>query len=93
MTARHLMIDGKVQGVYFRDSAVAKALELGVNGWVRNCSDGKVEALVAGDDEGVEAFVSWAWEGPPAARVDHVEIEEIELEVEPPGFVRLPSKL
>lgn len=93
MAARHLLIDGKVQGVYYRDSAVAKAQELGVNGWVRNCSDGKVEALVAGLDEDVEAFVSWVWEGPPAARVDHVEIEVIELEVEPPGFVRLPSKL
>ena len=89
--AQHLLIHGKVQGVYFRDSAVAKAREIGVNGWVRNCGDSQVEAMVSGEPGDVEAFISWVWEGPPAARVEHIEIEFIELEVEPSGFVRLPS--
>ena len=92
MTARHLFIHGRVQGVCYRDSAVIKAQELGVNGWVRNCHDGKVEALVSGPEEDVAAFIDWAWQGPSAARVNHIEVENIEIEVEQQGFVRLPME-
>lgn len=92
MSARHLFIHGRVQGVCYRDSAMVKALELGVNGWVRNCYDGTVEALVSGEADDVEAFIDWAWQGPSAARVNHIEVEKVELEVEPLGFVRLPTE-
>jgi acylphosphatase len=92
MTARHLFINGRVQGVGYRDSAVAIAQQLGVNGWVRNCRDGNVEALVSGPEEEVEAFIDWAWQGPSAARVNHIEVEKVDLEVEQQGFVRLPNE-
>lgn len=70
--ARHLIIHGKVQGVYYRASAEARAKELGLCGWVRNRSDGTVEAVVGGAKRAVEAFIAWAHEGPPAARVDEI---------------------
>lgn len=68
----HMIIEGRVQGVWFRESARRQALSLGVNGWVRNRSDGTVEAVAEGPDAPVQAFVSWCHSGPPAARVDEV---------------------
>jgi len=71
---RHLLIHGKVQGVWYRASAQNEALKLGLQGWVRNRGGGEVEALVSGPAEAVEAFIDWAREGPTAARVDRIEI-------------------
>lgn len=71
---RHLMIQGLVQGVAFRANARMEAERLGLRGWVRNRSNGCVEALVAGPGTAVESFVAWARRGPSLARVDHVEI-------------------
>jgi acylphosphatase len=68
-----LRIRGKVQGVFYRDSARARALELGLTGRVRNLPDGSVEAVVEGAPEAVEAFVTWCHQGPPQARVTEVE--------------------
>lgn len=70
---RHLVITGRVQGVWYRESMRLEAERLGVAGWVRNRRDGTVEAVVHGEDSAVEALVSWAWDGPDAARVDSVE--------------------
>lgn len=70
----HLVMRGRVQGVWYRDSMRREALHLGVCGWVRNCSDGSVEAMVQGEAEPVDALVSWAHRGPPFARVDQLEI-------------------
>lgn len=72
---RHLMIQGHVQGVAFRANARVEAERLGLRGWVRNRSNGCVEALVAGPCSAVENFVAWARRGPALARVDHVEID------------------
>lgn len=68
-----LVIHGRVQGVFFRDSMRRKALELGVRGWVRNRDDGSVEAVVQGSISAVAAIVQWAHQGPAHARVERVD--------------------
>jgi len=70
-----LVIHGRVQGVFFRDSMRRKAVELGISGWVRNCDDGTVEAVVQGSISAVEAIVQWAHHGPAHARVERVDRE------------------
>ncbi len=72
---RHLVIVGHVQGVGFRYAMLMKAAETGVRGWVRNRSDGAVEALVQGTPEAVARMLAWARHGPRSARVDRVEVE------------------
>ncbi|NPA35057.1 MAG: acylphosphatase [Chlorobi bacterium] len=70
---------GKVQGVYFRASAREEAHRLGLTGWIRNVEDGSVEFEVQGPEEAVKQFLEWSKEGPPAARVDNLKIEEIPI--------------
>ena len=70
----HVLVTGKVQGVFYRATAERVAQELGLAGWVRNLDDGRVEAIAEGPAEAVEAFVRWCRQGPPAARVDGVEV-------------------
>jgi len=72
-TTRHLVITGRVQGVWYRESMRLEAERLGVTGWVRNRHDGVVEAVVQGEEATVEAIIAWAWEGPPAAEVENIE--------------------
>jgi acylphosphatase len=74
--ARRVVVHGSVQGVFFRDSTRRKAQSRGVSGWVRNCSDGTVEALFEGDPDAVETMVAFAREGPRGAQVEHVEVED-----------------
>jgi acylphosphatase len=69
---QHLRILGVVQGVGFRASLESTARTLQLAGWVRNCRDGSVEAVVQGTEPAVEALVAWCRRGPPAARVDAV---------------------
>lgn len=71
----HLIIHGHVQGVFFRDSMRREAQRLGVAGWVRNRSDGSVEAVVQGEPAAVDAIVHWAHRGPEYAHVERVEFE------------------
>lgn len=77
-TTLHLAIHGRVQGVFFRDSMRREAQNLGVSGWVRNCSDGSVEAVVHGSSPAVDAIVQWAHRGPPRAEVSRVVTEPAE---------------
>ena len=72
--ARRLVIHGRVQGVWFRESMRLEAERLGVTGWVRNRVDGTVEALVQGEDAGLEGIERWARRGPEAAEVSRVEV-------------------
>ena len=89
--SRHLRIRGRVQGVYFRESMRQRADQLKVTGWVRNRSDGTVEALVQGEPFAVDAIVQWAQRGPHAARVDKVEVEAADEERDFPIFDKLAS--
>ena len=74
---RYVVVHGRVQGVWFRESARRRAEELGVAGWVRNRPDGAVEAELEGAVEDVEILVGWFGHGPAAARVERVEVEEL----------------
>ena len=67
-----LIIEGRVQGVWFRDSTRRQAVRLGVSGWVRNRPDGTVEVLAKGPEDQVQKLVAWCHHGPTAARVSHV---------------------
>lgn len=74
---RHFQITGLVQGVGFRYSMRAEAIQLGLSGWVRNRRDGSVEALAHGDAVAVEAISRWAQHGPRSARVDAVQQTDV----------------
>ena len=86
-----LAITGRVQGVGYRDWAVAAGQRLGLSGWVRNRADGSVEALVVGDDDAVGRMIEACRRGPTLARVDAVDVEPVDLDVLPSGFTRLPT--
>ena len=75
MTRNHVRIHGRVQGVFFRADARARAESLGLAGWIRNAADGSVEAAFEGDEERVRSMVDWCRRGPSGARVDDVEVE------------------
>lgn len=70
----HVVISGRVQGVCFRAYTVDEASAAGVAGWVRNRSNGRVEAVFEGEKSAVEAMIAWCRKGPPAARVSNVEV-------------------
>lgn len=70
----HIFVSGRVQGVFFRDSARKKARKLGLTGWVRNLSDGRVEAVFEGEKEAVDKMVDWAHRGPIFAKVDNFNL-------------------
>jgi acylphosphatase len=71
-------IRGRVQGVFFRAEARARAESLGVAGWVRNAEDGSVEAVFESDEERVSSMVEWCRRGPGGAEVDDVEVRSEE---------------
>jgi acylphosphatase len=78
LVRRSVVVHGRVQGVWFRESTRRRATELGVRGWVRNRADGAVEAEVEGDAEAVEVLVAWLGHGPSSARVERLDVEERE---------------
>jgi acylphosphatase len=73
---RRVLIRGKVQGVFFRDTTRRQAESRGVTGWVDNRSDGSVEALFEGDEDDVEAMIAFCRQGPRGAQVDGIEVSE-----------------
>jgi acylphosphatase len=74
-TRAHVYVSGTVQGVYYRANTRDQARERGVDGWVRNLADGRVEAVFEGAPDAVEAMVEWCHTGSPRAEVDDVDLE------------------
>jgi len=91
MITRLIRIHGRVQGVGYRYALCDEADRGGVTGWVRNRRDGSVEALLQGPSERVAQLVEWARRGPPAARVDDVQVEARDDEPVCAGFELRPS--
>jgi acylphosphatase len=86
MTCARFIVSGRVQGVFFRASTRHEALRLGLNGYARNLTDGRVEVVASGSAEALAELEQWLWEGPPAARVDDVVRSE-HADVVVHGFV------
>lgn len=72
----HCFVSGRVQGVFFRRETHRQAIERGVQGWVKNLADGRVEVVLCGEREKVEKLRDWLWEGPSHAKVTQVESTE-----------------
>jgi acylphosphatase len=81
---RRVVVHGRVQGVFFRDSCRREAQRAGVGGWVRNQPDGTVEALFEGPEDDVQRMVEWARHGPAYAEVERVDV----VEEQPSGHTR-----
>jgi acylphosphatase len=88
MITQRLRIRGRVQGVGYREALRDEAARRRLAGWVRNRTDGSVEALLQGDADGVAQVVAWARRGPPASRVDDVQVERVQDEPPHAGFER-----
>ena len=82
----HIVVRGKVQGVYFRQNAQRICNEYGVTGWVLNVDDGSVEAILEGDKNSVEYAISWFRVGPPDAHVEKIELSYDRYSGEFEGF-------
>ena len=85
----HVLIFGRVQGVFFRANTLEKAVSLGLKGWVRNVHTGEVEAVFEGEEEKVKEMIEWCKKGPPGCRVDKIETKFYEYRGEFEDFKRL----
>jgi acylphosphatase len=79
-TAKRLIVSGRVQGVFYRQWTANEARALGLSGWVRNLRNGDVELLASGPDEALSELIRRCHEGPPAAAVEAVRVEDAEPE-------------
>lgn len=77
MKTMHVIVEGRVQGVFFRDYTKKQASLLHLGGWVRNLHDGSVEAVLQGTEEDVSAMLVWLKNGSPSARVDGIRTSEV----------------
>jgi acylphosphatase len=89
MVCRKCLVDGRVQGVFYRGTAARRARETSISGYARNLPDGRVEVLACGDEVAVQAFVKWLWIGSSASKVTSVEVADAALDPEqiPTEFV------
>ncbi len=76
MKSIRIIVHGMVQGVFFRKHTQEKAIELSINGSVRNCSDGTVEIEAEGNEESIQKFIAWCNHGPSRAKVTHIDMHE-----------------
>ena len=89
--ALRILVEGRVQGVFFRAYTRDRARELGLSGWVRNLVDGRVEVFAQGDRPSLLALLEWCGRGSPMARVDRVSHEWVEVEPGQEGFRIAPT--
>ena len=80
MKCIHLIVSGRVQGVFFRDSTRRKALELGLNGYAKNLPDGNVEVVAEGKEDKLKYFIEFIKRSPGASKVKNVEFQHKEIE-------------
>jgi acylphosphatase len=85
MVRVHVVVSGRVQGVWYRRSCQERAVAAGLAGWVRNRREGTVEAVLEGGRDDVDAVLAWMAEGPPGAVVTNVQLED-EAPVGESGF-------
>ena len=78
MIARRAFVSGRVQGVFYRATAVRKATSLALQGYARNLSDGRVEVLAIGPEAAVAEFIDWLWEGSAASKVTGVDSSDVD---------------
>jgi acylphosphatase len=85
---RRCVVSGRVQGVYYRASTQQRARAAGIVGSARNLPDGSVEVVACGEQDAVDSFIAWLWQGPSAAKVADVTVELIDAAPEtwPSGF-------
>lgn len=76
MQTIHVLVEGRVQGVCFRDYTCQKALSLKLKGWVRNLPNGSVEIVMSGTDEGLSLMLEWLSQGSPRSRVDNIKTRD-----------------
>lgn len=78
----HIFVSGKVQGVYYRQNTAQKAQELGIRGWIRNLSDGRVESVMEGDKVNIGKILDWCKQGPADANVSGIQVIDEEYKDE-----------
>jgi acylphosphatase len=78
--AKRCWVAGRVQGVFYRKSTQQQARKLGLRGYAKNLSDGRVEVLAIGEQHAVEQLIAWLWQGPPAANVSSVETADVNID-------------
>ena len=83
---KRCFVSGRVQGVFYRASTAEQARRLGITGYAKNLPDGRVEVLAWGEAAAVKELIDWLWQGPPAAKVSAIEIQDAEDEGAPAGF-------
>jgi len=76
MTSKICWVSGRVQGVYYRGTTANRARQMGISGYARNLTDGRVEVLAQGSQAVVEAFIQWLWIGSSASKVTAVEVRD-----------------
>ena len=80
LTTKHIIVSGRVQGVFFRKNTKQKATELKINGWVKNIPDNKVEIFAQGNEKNLNTFIDWCKQGPPKAIVENIQVTQKETD-------------
>jgi acylphosphatase len=76
---KHIIVKGKVQGVFFRKNTKQIADELHIKGWVKNTDDGDVEIIAVADEDAIKKLIEWCRQGPPKAEIKDVMVEDAEM--------------
>jgi len=80
MNTTHVIVEGLVQGVFFRDYTYRQALKLNISGYVRNLPDRTVEAMLQGEEKAVESMLAWLKQGSPRSQVEHLRVQDFDAE-------------